>query len=66
MTRSCKINVSKFQEQNMPMQNLVGNQIYRSFDIWNPVGHVINFVAINDAYYTAAAFCGKVGTSNRK
>ena len=48
------------------MQNLVGNQIYRSFDIWNPVGHVINFVAINDAYYTAAAFYGKVGTSNRK
>ena len=27
---------------------------------------VINFVAINDAYYTAAAFYGKVGTTNRK
>ena len=48
------------------MHNLAWNEIYRSFDIRNPVGHVINFVAINDAYYTAAAFCGKVGTSNRK
>ena len=48
------------------MQNLVWNEIYCSFDIRNPVGHVINFVAINDAYYTAAAFYGKVGTSNRK
>ena len=48
------------------MQNLAWNEIYRSFDIRNPVGHVINFVAINDAYYTAAAFYGKVGTSNRK
>ena len=39
---------------------------FRSFDIRNPVGHVINFVAINDAYYSAAAVYGKVGTSNRK
>ena len=48
------------------MQNLLRNEIDRSFDIRNPVGHVINFVAINDAYYTAAAFYGKVGTSNIK
>ena len=48
------------------IHNLVRIEIDRSFDIRNPSGHVINFVAINDAYYTAAAFCGKVGTSNRK
>ena len=62
----CKISVSKTQEQNLLLQNLVWNEIYHSFEILNPVGHVINFVAINDAYYSAAAFYGKVGTSNRK
>ena len=54
----CKVPVSNVQGNNVSMQNLVRNEIYRSFDIRNPVGHVINFVAINDAYYTAAAFYG--------
>ena len=60
------MDVNKVQENNISSQNLVQHEICRSFDIRNPVGHVINFVAINDAYYTAAAFYGKVGTSNRK
>ena len=51
---------------DISMKNSVRNEIYPGFDFGNPVGHVINFVAINDAYYSAAAFHGKVGTSNRK